>query len=191
MSKPIPRDKLLEVSTRKEWRAWLRKNYRRADEVWLVYHKKHTGNPRVEYNDAVEEALCFGWIDSTARTIDDDRFAQRFSPRRPKSNWSQTNIVRLRALLAQGKVAKDVLPTLPDLTEHDFIVPDDILAAIKANREAWKHFKAFSETYVQIRVAFIDAARARPEVFNKRLAYFLRMTEQGKRYGFGGVDKHF
>ncbi len=75
---------LLDVSKRSEWRAWLRRNYKTAGQVWLVFYKKHTGRPRVAYNDAVEEALAFGWIDSTAKKVDEDRYAQRFTPRRPR-----------------------------------------------------------------------------------------------------------
>ena len=71
MTEPIPESKLLRLSERDRWRAWLQKNYRSKDETWLVYAKKHTGEPRISYNDAVEEALCFGWIDSIVKTVDE------------------------------------------------------------------------------------------------------------------------
>ena len=191
MRQSLSTNKLLCVSDRSEWRAWLRSNYNSIHEIWLVYYKKHTGKPRISYNDAVEEALCFGWIDSTVRTLDEDRFAQRFSVRRTGSHYSQANLERLRALLKDGKVAKDVMESLPDLSGHIFTIPADILKAIKSNAKAWRNFQRFSPPYIRIRVAFIDGARNRPAEFKKRLSHLIRMTEQNKQFGFGGIDKHF
>ena len=88
--------KTLHITNRKDWRDWLKKNYKTEKEIWLVYHKKATGKPRIEYNDAVEEALCFGWIDSIVKTLDEEHTVQRFSPRKPKAKYSQANIERLR-----------------------------------------------------------------------------------------------
>src|SRR5678816_1908335 len=102
----------LYITKRKDWRSWLKKNYKTEKEIWLVYPKKATGKPRITYNDAVEEALCFGWIDSIAKKFDEDHTAQRFSPRRPKVKYSQANIERLRSLVAAKKVVKDVEATL-------------------------------------------------------------------------------
>lgn len=186
-----PEKNLLFVTTRDEWRAWLTEHYTSEQEIWLVYSKKHTGKPRIPYNDAVEEALCFGWIDSIVKGIDEDSFAQRFSPRKPKSHFSQANKERLRALIAQGKVMKEVLATLEDLTEETFEIPADILAAIRNSPEAWKNFQGFSPAYIRIRIAFIDGARKRPQEFEKRLRYFIRMTEKNKPFGFGGIEKHY
>jgi len=184
--------KSLYVSDRKKWRAWLRQHYKTEKEIWLVYYKKGTGKPRIEYNDAVEEALCFGWIDSIIRTIDEKRFAQRFSPRRPGSKYSPANKERLRSLLKKKKVIKEVSDTLgDDLLQDKFVMPDDILAEIQANEEAWKNFQEFSEAYKRIRIGFIDGARNRPAEFRKRLAYFIKMTEQNKQFGFGGIEKHY
>src|SRR5512134_1286186 len=107
--------KTLHVTKRKDWRSWLSKHYKSEKEIWLVYYKKETGKPRISYNDAVEEALCFGWIDSTFKTLDKERTAQRFSPRKPKSGYSQANKERLRALIRQRKVIKSVADTLGDI----------------------------------------------------------------------------
>ena len=191
MKQPIPKAKLLQAATRGEWRAWLKCNHKSKNEIWLVYYKKHTGKPRVAYNDAVEEALCFGWIDSTVRTLDAERFAQRFSVRNPKSRYSQANKERLRGLARQGKVSKEVLASLPDLAEETFMVPPDILAAVQAKPVAWINFQAFSPSYVRIRVAYIQGARKRPAEFKKRLAHFIKLTEQNKQFGFGGIDKYY
>lgn len=183
--------KTLHVTNRQAWRKWLKKHYKIAKEIWLVYYKKDTGKPRIAYNDAVEEALCFGWIDSTFKTLDEKRTAQRFSPRKPKSKYSPANKERLRKLLKQRKVIKEVRETLGDILEEKFEVPKDILKAIKANKEAWNNFQKFSDAYKRIRIGFIDGARKRPEEFKKRLRYFIKMTEKNKQYGFGGIEKHF
>jgi len=183
--------KTLQVITPAEWRTWLKRNYKTEEEIWLVYYKKTSGKPRIEYNDAVEEALCFGWIDSTVRKLDEERFAQRFSPRKPKSGYSQANKERLERLVAEGRVMKDVLASLGDISAGQFEIPKDIIKAIKDNREAWKNFQNFSETYKRIRIAFIDGARNRPQEFQKRLNYFIKMTEKNKQFGFGGIEKYY
>lgn len=179
------------VTSRKDWRNWLTKHYKTEAEIWLVYPRKATGRPRIEYNDAVEEALCFGWIDSIVKNLDEENSVQRFSPRKPKAKYSQANIERLRYLVEKKLVVKDVAETLDDVLNKEFVIPSDILKVIKANKKAWKHFQAFSDPYVRIRIAFIDGARTRPEEFRKRLRHFIEMTEQNKMFGFGGIEKHY
>jgi uncharacterized protein YdeI (YjbR/CyaY-like superfamily) len=183
--------KTLYVINRKEWRNWLKKHYKTEKEIWLVYPNKSTGKPRILYNDAVEEALCFGWIDSIIKKLDADHAVQRFSPRRPKAKYSQANIERLRFLVAQKKVVREVADTLDDVLNAEFVIPPDILKAIKANKEAWKNFQKFSDSYIRIRIAYIDGARKRPEEFQKRLRYFIEMTEKNKIIAFGGIEKHY
>src|SRR3954463_13527471 len=103
----------LHPTTRAAWRAWLAANHDRETEIWLVYNKRHTGEPRVEYDDAVEEALCFGWIDSIVRTIDADRHAQKFTPRKAKSKWSEFNKERFARLVREGKMTAAGLAKSP------------------------------------------------------------------------------
>jgi uncharacterized protein YdeI (YjbR/CyaY-like superfamily) len=191
MKRSLDEAKLLYVTNRIEWRDWLKSHYKSEKDVWLVYCKKHTGKPRILYNDAVEEALCFGWIDSIIKSIDEDRFAQRFSLRNLKAPYSQANKERLREMVKQGKVVDEVLATLGNLIEEQFEIPPDILKAIKANEKAWQNFQTFSQPYIRIRVAFIDAARNRPQEFAKRLGYFIKMTEKNKQFGFGGIEKYY
>jgi uncharacterized protein YdeI (YjbR/CyaY-like superfamily) len=181
---------MLYVSNRKAWRAWLKQHYKTEKEIWLIYYRKQTGKPRISYNDAVEEALCFGWIDSTVKTLDTERFAQKFSPRKPQSGYSQPNKERLQRLVKQGKVVKNILATLGDISAEQFEIPSDILHALEANEQAWKNFQSYSGSYQRIRIAFIDAARSRPEEFRKRLKHLLRMTEQNKQFGFG-IETYF
>src|SRR5262249_22114913 len=98
--------KTLYVTSREEWRAWLTKHYQSETEVWLIYYKKHTGQPRISYDHAVEEALCFGWVDSIVKTIDDEKFAQKFTPRRDWTKWSGLNQRRLRKLIREGRMTE-------------------------------------------------------------------------------------
>ncbi len=173
----------LYVPDRASWRAWLQENYRTEPEVWLIYYRKETGKPRVAYNDAVEEALCFEWIDSTVKTLDAERFAQRFSPRRSGSGYSQPNRERLRRLVAEGKVASDVLPAVEKVLSEPWTAPSDILDALRADPQGWENFQRYSEAYQRIRIAFVDAARARPEEFEKRLRHLIRMNTANKQFG--------
>jgi uncharacterized protein YdeI (YjbR/CyaY-like superfamily) len=103
----------LYVTRREDFRAWLEANHQSKKEIWLVQYKKATQKPSLDYIEAVEEALCFGWIDSTEKSMDAERYATRFSPRRPKSNWTETNKERARQLIAEGKMTPAGLLTLP------------------------------------------------------------------------------
>jgi len=183
--------KTLYVTTPKEWRAWLKKNFKTEKDIWLIYPHKDSGLPRIEYNDAVEQALCFGWIDSIIKNLDKDNSVQRYSPRRPRTTYSQANIERLRYLVANKKVVREVALTLDAVFNEKFVVPLDIMKTIKANKTAWKNFQTFSDSYIRIRIAFINGARNRPQEFQKRLRYFIDMTEKNKLIGFGGIDKHY
>jgi uncharacterized protein YdeI (YjbR/CyaY-like superfamily) len=175
---------------RKAWREWLKKHARAEKDVWLIYYRKKSGKTRISYNDAVEEALCFGWIDSTIKTYDAERTVQRFSPRKPKSPYSQTNKERMQRLIGQGKVSKAVLTTLGDISTDGFKIPGDILRVLKANSQAWENFQRYSHPYQRIRIAYIDSARERPGEFEKRLKHFLEKTAKDKQYGFG-IETYF
>ena len=183
--------KTLYVNNRKDWRTWLENNFDKEKEVWLVFPKKASGKPRVSYNDAVEEALCFGWIDSPVKSIDEENRAQRFSPRNPKSGFSQANKERLKWLFEENLLHPLIRSTVKGVLEENFVFPNDILAAIKADKTAWKNYQRFSPAYKRIRVAYIDAARKRPEEFQKRLRNFLKKTRENKQIGFGGIEKYY
>ncbi|HEX5869161.1 MAG TPA: YdeI/OmpD-associated family protein [Longimicrobium sp.] len=174
-----------QPADRDEWRAWLAENHRTEKEIWLVYPRKHSGKGRIPYNDAVEEALCFGWIDSTQKTLDDDHTAQRYSPRRPGIPYSQPNQERMRRMIAQGKVLPEVRESIGDLLDQPFVIPPDILQALQADEEAWANLQRWSESYLRIRVAFVDYVRDDPAEFAKRLANFIEKSRRGKQFGFG------
>ena len=183
---------LFYTSDRQEWRAWLSDNFESAKEVWLVYPMKGSGEASMVYNDAVEEALCFGWIDSTIKHTDPLHRAQRFTPRRPGSPYSRPNIERLIWLDRQGLIHPEIRPSVAELIESEFVFPEDILDALRQDETVWANYSAFSDSYRRIRVAYIDAARDRPGEFEKRLASFIRKTRANKRImGYGGIDKYY
>jgi uncharacterized protein YdeI (YjbR/CyaY-like superfamily) len=174
-----------------EWRGWLAENYDKEKEIWLIYPKKASGKPRILYNDAVEEALCFGWIDSTTKRIDENSYAQRFSPRNPRTPYSESNRQRLRRLVLEGRVIPSVQATIKEVLNEEFAFPSDILEAIKTNKQAWENFQKFSPVYKRIRIAYIQGARNRPAEYEKRLNNFIKMTEKNRMFGFGGIEKQY
>jgi len=178
----------LYVPNREEWRDWLEEHHRSVSEIWLVSYLKKTGKPSVPYNDAVEEALCFGWIDSIVKKLDEERYVQRYTPRRAKSGYSQTNKERLKRLIERGKVMPKVLAGLDEIGLEDFEYPVDIMAALQENEKAWENFQRYSGSYQRIRIAYIDVARDRPGEYEKRLAHLIEMTEQDKQFGRGIED---
>ena len=181
----------LYVVEREEWRRWLEANFESAREIWLVYPNKASGEGRILYNDAVEEALCFGWIDSIIKKLDPLHAVQRFSPRKPKSGYSQQNKERLRWLAERDLLHPSVRESVEDVLNEEYVFPPDILEAIRANGEAWKHFQGCSPAYQRIRVAYVDVGRARAEVFASRLENLIRASEKGRQIGYGGIDKYF
>lgn len=153
---------------------------------------KESGEASLSYNDAVEEALCFGWIDSTIKHIDSLHRAQHFTPRKPGSLYSRPNIERLIWLDGQGLIHPKIRKSVVDLIHAPYVFPVDILNAIQAAPVAWENYQAFPEGYKRIRIAYIDAARKRPAEFEKRLVSFLAKTRSGKMIpGFGGIDKYY
>ncbi len=179
----------LQPSTREEWRDWLAGHYQDRSEIWLVTPRKATGRPGVAYNDAVEEALCFGWIDGIRKSLGEDRLAQRFTPRRDGSGFSQLNRERLARMIAEGKVAQPVLDavaTLDDISPESYQVPTEIQDVLRATPEAWRHWQGFSPAYRRIRAAYVDTARERDEAeYRKRLDHLVRKTAAGKQFGYG------
>lgn len=178
----------LYAATRPEWRDWLAVHYDEKTEIWLVSYRKATGRPSVPYNDAVEEALCFGWIDSTRKGIDQECYAQRYTPRRTGSSFSQLNKERLARLIARGQVIPSVLVDLADARAEDYEIPADIVSALKAHESAWTYFQTTSPSYQRIRAAYVDTARRRPGEFDKRLQYLVEMSAQEKQFGYGIED---
>ncbi|MBQ7223223.1 MAG: YdeI/OmpD-associated family protein [Erysipelotrichaceae bacterium] len=183
---------LFWASERNEWRQYLQEHFDSGQEVWLVFPLKETGEKGLSYNDAVEEALCFGWIDSTNRYVDEDHRARRFTPRRKGSPYSRQNIERLIWLNQQGLIHPAIREMILPIISEPFVFPEDIMERLRQEPEVWKHYQKFSEPYKRIRIAYIEAARKRPDEFQKRLASFLTKTRQGKLIrGYGGIEKYY
>jgi uncharacterized protein YdeI (YjbR/CyaY-like superfamily) len=106
--------KTLRAKNHLEWRRWLAKHHADTKDIWVVYYKKASGKPGITYEESVEEGLAYGWIDGLTKSIDKDSYACRFTPRRPDSNWSASNIARVKKLLAAGRMAQPGLATLPE-----------------------------------------------------------------------------
>ncbi len=176
-----PRE-ILDIATSTEWRDWLARNHDKKKEIWLVYHRKASGKPRISYDEAVEEALCFGWIDSQVKNVDEDSFAQRFTPRAPGRPVSEMNKERIRRLVADGRMTPAGMAVVGELESRLEIAPD-ILAELQADPQTWANFEAFPEHYKIIRIAFIEGARGRPAEFKRRLNHFLEMTAKAKMFG--------
>lgn len=181
----------LYVTKRNDWRIWLEKNHANRKEVWLVYYKKHTGKPGITYDDGVEEALCFGWIDSIIRRLDDEKFARKFTPRRDRSNWSELNRKRARKMIRQGKMTETGLARFKEIDSKRFktkpskrklVVPPDVKNALESNKKAWKNFSEFAPSYKRQYIGWITDAK-RKETREKRIRQTVRWAAQNKKPG--------
>jgi uncharacterized protein YdeI (YjbR/CyaY-like superfamily) len=177
--------KTIHVTTRAQWRRWLERHHENEREVWLVSYRTHTGRSRISYNDAVEEALCFGWIDSNQKGVDEDRLAQRYTPRRRAGGLSEMNKQRVRRLVAEGRMTPAGLAKIGDALEVEpFTLAQDVEQALRHDLATWQNFEAFPESYRRVRVAYVEAARRRPGEFERRLRHLVDMTAKNKRFGF-------
>jgi uncharacterized protein YdeI (YjbR/CyaY-like superfamily) len=183
--------RILYFSDRHDWRKWLEKNFDKQREIWLVFPNKSSGKSRIPYNDAVEEALCFGWIDSTVRKLDASSAIQRFSHRNPKSEYSQQNKERLQWLYKKKLLHSSIKESVKYVLKEKYRFPADIVETLKKDKIAWNNYNHFSNSYKRIRVAYVDGARKRPEEFKKRLNNLIEKTKQNKIIGFGGIDKYY
>jgi uncharacterized protein YdeI (YjbR/CyaY-like superfamily) len=160
----------LYISNRKHWRKWLRENQSIVKEVWLIYYKKHTGKPTIPYDDAVEEALCFGWIDSTIKRIDDEKYCQKFTPRNDKSNWSEHNKKRVAKMIKQGKMTKAGMDKIyaakkngewnkKIVTEINFEMPSELSQLLSSNKKAKDFFNELSPSHKKQYIGWIASAK--------------------------------
>ncbi|MBT8073559.1 MAG: hypothetical protein HKP21_07600 [Xanthomonadales bacterium] len=181
------------ASSREEWRAWLQQNHAGASEIWLVYFKKHTGKPTVDYAESVEEALCFGWVDGLKKRIDEYRYAHRFSPRKAKSKWTPLNIQRARKMIEAGKMTEAGLVSFRQRLEYDekFLqartqkkleLPAEMEAAIKLNEAAWNNFKQLAPGYRKQYVGWLVSAK-KPATRTRRLEEAIRLLARNKKLG--------
>jgi uncharacterized protein YdeI (YjbR/CyaY-like superfamily) len=185
------------VPTREAWRKWLQKNSEKEQEIWLIYYKKHTGKPSIPYEDAVEEALCFGWIDSLIRRIDEERYMQKYTPRKPKSTWSKHNVRRVKKMIAEGKMQAAGLKLYDYARENGLLpeeveeshgkklfpeVPEFITNAFKDNPKAERNFNKLAPSYKLQYLGWILSAK-KQETRIRRLEEAIKLLESGKKLG--------
>ena len=155
---------------RNEWREWLRGNHRTESEIWLVYYKVHVQKESISYDEAVEEALCFGWIDSQVKRIDDEKYMQRYTPRRNDSNWSASNKARVQKLIQQGLMTQAGLEKIEiakknkswdRLTEieEDMLIPDDLAAAFSVNPTAMENYNNLAPSHKKHYLWWLKSAK--------------------------------
>lgn len=175
---------LLPAKNRDELRAWLMDNYDKEKECWVVVKRgRPVDNGTFWYIDAVEEAMCFGWIDSTTKKMDNGITAQRLAPRRKGSLWSELNKERCRRMERLGKMTDAGRAVLPDMSDAGFIIDEDILKALKADEEVWENFQKFPVLYQRVRIDTIQIKKKQPQLFQSRLNKLIENTKKGVMYG--------
>ena len=177
----------VRARSRKTWRAWLAKHHKRSTGVWLVFPKKASGLPTVSYNDAVEEALCFGWIDGLMNPIDQTYYKQMFTPRKPKSAWAPSNKQRVERLIEQGLMTPAGLAAIDTAKANgswdrlsaaaSLVVPPELKKAIDASEKARKHWPQFTDSQRRHFLYFLATAK-REETRAKRIAQIVSMAEK-------------
>ncbi|UCH95932.1 MAG: YdeI/OmpD-associated family protein [Candidatus Aminicenantes bacterium] len=185
--------KMLHVTNRDDWRAWLKENHDKEKQAWLIFYKKHTGKPRIPYDDAVEEALCFGWIDSIVKRIDDEKYAQKFTPRKADSKWSESNKKRVEKMIQAGRMTEPGLELINAAKRNgkweqvisqpkELIIPPGIKDALSANKKAWENFNNLAPSYKRQYIGWITTAK-KEETRQQRLKKAIDLLAQGKKLG--------
>jgi len=179
------------LKTPEEWRKWLQENHTTQKEIWLIYYKKHTGKARVPYNEAIEESLCFGWIHSTIKRIDDERYMQKFTPRNPKSNWSLSNKKRIEKLVGLKKMAEAGMRAVEVAKENGkwneetdaqktYAFSEEILSLLESFPKAFTAFSTLSTSYKKQYTQWIMSAK-KPETKVRRMKEMMRLLESGEK----------
>ena len=186
---------MLVVRTRDEWRQWLASNHESSGEIWLVYYKRHTGKESIAYDVSVEEALCFGWIDSIIRRLDDDRYLRKFTPRRSGSVWSEANKKRVERMIVAGRMTSagqslvdhakasgewDRRHTRPDVSLDT--VPEELRVALADDARAARFFDTLRPTDRKQCILWIATAK-KPDTRERRTRQAIERLRRGKRLG--------
>ncbi len=183
----------LYVTNRNDWRNWLEKNHDAAKEVWLIYYKKHTGKPSVSYEDTVEEALCFGWVDSILKRLDDDRCARKFTPRKSSSSWSESNKKRAEKMIRERRMTEAGMARIREARESgewsrvreaskELAVPSFIQEALAENEKARAFFDSLANSYKRQIVGWVSSAK-KEETRARRLTEVIGLLEKNQKLG--------
>jgi uncharacterized protein YdeI (YjbR/CyaY-like superfamily) len=185
--------KQLYIINRDKWRAWLEANHTTAKEIWLIIYKKHTGKPGISLEEAVEEALCFGWIDGVLRPIDDEKYALRYSPRKKGSIWSEVNKRRVRKLIKQGRMTEAGLAKIREAKtngewhaathrEDTTNIPADLKKALKTNQQTWRNFESLAPSQKKMFLYWITSAKT-DKTRQRRIQETVRLVAENKKLG--------
>jgi uncharacterized protein YdeI (YjbR/CyaY-like superfamily) len=179
---------------RNAWRIWLSKNFDKADYIWLLFYKVKTGKKCVRYAEAVEEAICFGWIDGILKRIDDEKHVQRFTPRKPKSIWSKVNKERAKRMINEGNMTDAGLVKIKEAkksgwwknayttTRRDHEISDDMKKVLMSDRTAWKNFQSFSKSAQNLYIFWVNYAK-RKDTKKKRIQLVLERLKRNEPPG--------
>jgi uncharacterized protein YdeI (YjbR/CyaY-like superfamily) len=168
----------IKPKDRTEWRQWLERQHKTLPEIWLLSDDR-TEVPTVAYLDAVEEAICFSWIDSIQKRYSTTELAQRFTPRKRRSNWTELNKARARRLIRLELMTKAGNATLPDL-DMEFIIAEDIIEVLKTQPATWSNFLEFPDLYRRVRIGYIEEMRKNRLEFERRLQNFVSKTADNR-----------
>jgi uncharacterized protein YdeI (YjbR/CyaY-like superfamily) len=180
--------RIIQMPTRQDWRNWLQEYHRSESQIWLLFPKRRTGLPSINYNDAVEEALCFGWIDSLIKRLDDVSYVRKFTPRTPDSRWSTANRRRYEDLKVRGLLTAAGLERPPTSRSGDAprpslsVIPPDIKERLKTVPSAWNYFQQLAPSYQRTYIGWIDSAK-RKETKEKRLREAVALLAAGRKLG--------
>lgn len=185
--------KQVYIKNRKEWRDWLNQYHDKSSGIWLVFYKKHTGKPTLDYDEAVEEALCFGWIDSIIRKIDDERYVRKLTPRNVNSQWSESNKKRIAKLEKQGLMATAGIRTIKEAKafglwdrqnrpQIPMKISKELESALAINKKAKNFFDQLAPSYQKQFISWIETAK-RQETKDRRIKESISLLEQGEKLG--------
>lgn len=175
---------LLKARSRADLREWLMQNHDKETECWVVVKRgRPKDNITFWYVDAVEEALCFGWIDSTTKRLPEGVTAQKLCPRKPRSKWSELNKERCRRMERLGLMTDAGRAILPDMSDDGFVIDDEIMQELRADPVVWRNFCQLPDLYKRVRIDTIQINKHRRELFESRLMKFKENTRKGILYG--------
>lgn len=186
--------KTFKAKNRAEWRAWLADHHDKETEIWLVYYKKGTGVASIDYESSVDEALCYGWVDSLIKKIDDRKYARKFTPRKDDSKWSPSNIKRGKKLMEDGLMTEFGLQKIEaakqsgrwdepvQRPELSFEMHPEFARALRQNQKAQESFDNLAPTYQKQYLGWIEVAK-QPETRQKRIKESIRLLSEGKKLG--------